>query len=152
MSQIALSGNDTISINNTVLTDLADGNCVELTFPNDIANVKTGKNGNSIYGLNESGKQCEVKLRIVRGGASDKFLLSILAQQQANFAGFPLMIGSFIKKIGDGAGNITSDTYILSGGIFNKIPEAKTNVEGEVDQSIAMWSLKFSNAPRVLST
>lgn len=152
MSTIALSGNDTISINNTVLTDLADGNVAELTFPNEIASVKTGKNGNSIYGLNESGKQCEVKLRVVRGGATDKFLLSLLVAQQANFAGTVLMIGQFIKKLGDGAGNITSDTYILSGGIFTKIPEAKSNTEGDTEQSIAMWIMKFANAPRAIST
>lgn len=151
MAAIALSGSDTISINNTVLTDLADGNCVELTFPNDIANVKTGKNGNSIYGLNESGKQCEVKVRVVRGGQSDKFLLNLLSQQQANFAGTVLMLGQFIKKVGDGTGAITSDIYILGGGIFTKIPEAKTNVEGETEQSITMYTMKFSNAPRVIS-
>jgi hypothetical protein len=151
MGSIALSGNDTISINNVVLVGLADGNCVEMTFPNDIANVKTGKNGNSIYGLNESGKQCEVKLRVVRGSGDDKFLNNLLAQQQANFAGTVLMIGQFIKKIGDGSGNITSDTYIMSGGVFTKIPEAKSNVEGETEQSISMYTLKFSNAPRVLT-
>ncbi len=151
MSAIALSGSDTINLNNRVLADLADGNCVEMTFPNDIANVKTGKNGNSIYGLNESGKQCEVKLRVLRGSDDDKFLNGLLAQQQANFAGTVLMIGQFIKKIGDGQGNITSDTYIMSGGVFTKIPEAKTNVEGETEQSIAIYTIRFSNAPRVLT-
>jgi hypothetical protein len=151
MSTIALSGDDTATINNTVATDLADGNCIELTFPNDIANVKTGKNGNSIYGLNESGKQCEVKFRVIRGSSFDKFLNNLLAQQQANFAGTVLMQGQFIKKIGDGSGNITSDTYIMSGGVFTKIPEAKTNVEGETEQSVAMYTMKFSNAPRVLT-
>jgi hypothetical protein len=151
MSSAALSGNDTININGTIINDLADGNCVELTFASDIANVKTGKNGNSIYGLNFTGNQCEVKLRVIRGSAGDNFLNGLLAQQQANFAGFPLMIGQFIKKIGDGAGNITSDTYILSGGVFTKIPEAKTSAEGDVEQSIALYHLKFSNSPRVLS-
>lgn len=148
---VALSGSDTINIQNRVLADLADGNCVELTFPNDIASVKTGKNGNSIYGLNESGKQCEVKIRVLRGSADDKFLNNLLAQQQANFAGFTLLIGQFIKKVGDGLGNITSDTYIMSGGVFTKIPEGRTNVEGESEQSVSIYTLKFSNAPRVLT-
>lgn len=151
MAAVALSGQDTIIINNQVLVGLADGNCVELTFPNEIANVKTGKNGNSIYGFNESGKQCEVKLRLLRGSSDDQFLNNLLAQQQANFSGTVLMIGQFVKKIGDGAGNITSDTYIMSGGIFTKAIEGKSNTEGDVDQSIAMYSLKFSNSPRVLS-
>lgn len=148
---IALSGSDTVNINNNVLSDFADGNCVELTFPNDIANVMTGKNGNSIYGLNETGKQCEVKIRIIRGSNDDKFLNNLLAQQQGNFAGFPLMIGQFIKKIGDGQGNITSDTYIMSGGVFTKQVEGKTNVSGETEQSVAIYTMKFSNAPRVLT-
>lgn len=151
MGAVALSGSDTININNTVLTDLADGNCVELTYPNDIANVKTGKNGNSIYGLNESGKQCEVKIRLLRGSSDDKYLNNLLVQQNANFAGTVLVIGQFIKKIGDGQGNITSDTYILSGGVFTKQVEGKTNVEGEVEQSIAIYTIKFSNAPRALT-
>lgn len=148
---VALSGSDTININNQVLADLADGNCVELTFPNDIANVKTGKNGNSIYGLNESGKQAEAKLRVLRGSADDKFLQNLMAQQQANFAGFPLMTGQFIKKIGDGLGNITSDTYIMSGGVFTKQVEGRMNVEGETEQSISIYTIKFSNSPRVLT-
>lgn len=151
MSTVALSGSDTINLNNRVLQDLADGDCVALTFPNDISQVKTGKNGNAIYGLNTTGQQCEVKLRVIRGSSDDKFLNGLLAQQQANFAGTVLMIGQFIKKIGDGAGNITSDTYILSGGVFTKQIEGKTNVEGESEQSVAMYTMKFSNAPRVLT-
>ena len=138
-------------INNRILADFADGDCADLTFPNDIASVKTGKNGNSIYGLNESGKQAELKLRLIRGSADDKFMNNLLAQQQANFAGTNLMIGQFVKKMGDGQGNITSDTYITSGGVFAKQPEAKSNVEGNTDQSVVMYTVRFSNAPRVLT-
>ncbi len=104
MSTVALSGSDTVMINNRVFADLADGDCAVLTFPNDIANVKTGKNGNSIYGLNESGKQAELSLRLVRGSADDKFMNNLLSQQQSNFAGTVLLIGEFVKQLGDGAG------------------------------------------------
>ena len=151
MSTATLSGNDTVIINNRNFSDFAEGNVVELTFPNDIAQVKTGKNGNSIYGLNTTGQQCEVKMRLTRGSADDQFLNNLLVQQQNNFAGFPLMIGQFIKKLGDGAGNITSDTYILSGGIFQKQVEAQSNVEGEAGQSVSVYMMKFSNAPRTLT-
>jgi hypothetical protein len=150
MSTVAMSGNDTFTLNNRVFNDLADGNCVELTFPNDIANVKTGKNGNSIYGLNTTGFQCEVKVRLVRGSSDDKFLNSLLVAQNSNFAGFPLMIGNFVKKLGDGSGNITSDTYVMSGGVFTKQVEGKNNVEGDTEQSISMYSMKFSNSPRAV--
>lgn len=151
MAAVAMSGSDTININGTLLVDLADGNVVELTYPNEIANVKTGKNGNSIYGLNESGKQCEVKVRVLRGSTDDKFLNGLLSQQQANFAGFPLMIAQFIKKIGDGKGNITSDTFVLSGGIFMKQVEGKSNVDGDTEQSVSIYMMKFSNSPRAIT-
>lgn len=151
MSTIALSGNDTININNRNFSDLADGDVADLTFPNDIAQVKTGKNGNSLFALNESGKQAELKLRVVRGSSDDKFLNNLLANQQSNFSGFVLMIGTFTKKLGDGAGNVLADTYIMSGGVFTKIPEVKSNVEGNVDQSVSMYTIKFTNAPRVLT-
>lgn len=151
MSTVAMSGSDTVKVNNRLLVDLADGDCVALTFPNDIANVKTGKNGNSIYGLNETGKQAELVLRVIRGSADDKFLNGLMTNQQNGFASFILMTGEFVKRIGDGAGNIANDTYITSGGIFTKKIEAKSNVEGDTEQSIAVYHLKYSNSPRVIA-
>jgi len=149
MATVAMSGNDTISINNTVLTDLADGDCVMLTFPNEIASVKIGKNGNAIYGLNTTGQMSEVKIRLIRGSADDKFMNNLLTQQQLNFAGFALMIGEFVKLIGNGQGNIQNDTYIMSGGIFLKPVEAKTNVEGDALQSVSEYTLRFANNPAI---
>lgn len=151
MSTVALTGSDTTVVDNRILADLADGDAVVLSFPNDIASAKTGKNGNTIYALNESGNQAEVTIRTIRGSADDKFFNNKMAQQQANFAGFVLMSGQFIKKVGDGQGNITSDTYILSGGIFKKKVEAKSNVEGDVEQSVAIYTFVFSNSPRALT-
>lgn len=151
MSTVALSGNDTLTLNNRIFADFADGTVADLEYPNNIANVKTGKNGNSIYALNETGKQADFKLRLIRGSSDDKYLNSLLAQQQANFAGFPLIFGTFIKKLGDGTGNIASDTYIVAGGIFVKQVPAKSNVEGDTEQSVSMYEFKFSNAPRVIT-
>lgn len=151
MSTVAMSGNDTIILNNQLLNDLADGDCVDLTFPNEIMTVKIGKNGNAIFGLNQMGTLAEVKIRVIRGSFTDKFLNNLLVQQNSNFSGFVLLFGQFIKKIGDGAGNITSDTYILSSGAFSKEIEAKSNVEGEATQSVSMYSIKFANAARAIT-
>ena len=151
MGTVTLSGNDSLIIANRPITDLGDGDCATLTFPNEIATVKTGKNGNSIYGLNESGKQAELKIRVLRGSADDKFLNARLTQQEANFAGTVLMAGEFVKKLGDGLGNVASDTYITSGGVFTKRVEAKSNVEGDVEQSLAIYTIKYTNAPRVIT-
>lgn len=152
MATVAMSGSDTISINGTLIPDLADGDCIELTFPNDIMQVKTGKNGNSVYAVNETGRQCEVKIRLIRGSTSDKFLNGLLALQQSNPSGFVLMIAKFVKIVGDGSGVPTNDTYNLSGGVFTKQIEAKDNVEGDVNASISVYMMKFSNAPRAIVT
>jgi hypothetical protein len=150
MATVSMTGSDTIKINNRILADLGDGDVAALTFPNDIAVVKTGKNGNSIYGLNESGRQCEIVLRVVRGSGDDKFLNNLLAQQNNDFAGFVLMIGELTKRVGDGTGNVQNDIYILSGGVFSKQTEAKSNVEGDTEQSLSVYHMKFANAPRVI--
>jgi hypothetical protein len=151
MSTVALSGNDAVIINNRIFADFADGDVADLTFPNDIMGVKTGKNGNSIYAFNATGRQCEFKIRLIRSSADDKFLNDLLSQQISNPQSFTLMIGQFIKKIGDGAGNVAADTYILSGGVFQKIPEGKSSAEGVTDPSVIVYMFKFTNAPRVIT-
>ena len=151
MGTVTLSGSDVILINTRNIVDLADGDCVTLDFPNDIAALKTGKNGNTIYSLNETGNQCEVKIRVLRGSADDKYLNNLMVQQQANFAGTVLNFGEFIKKLGDGEGNITNDTYILQGGIMTKQIPGKNNVEGDTEQSISIYSMGFAKAPRILT-
>ena len=149
MSTVSLSGNDTLKINDRLLTDLGTQDVGTLNFPQELASVKTGKNGNSVYAFNESGKQCDVTLKVLRGSGDDKFLSALLNSMSNNFAGFVLLTGEFIKRMGDGNGNITSDTYIMSGGIFTKQVEAKSNTEGDIEQSMSTYMLKFANAPSV---
>lgn len=138
-------------MNNRVFTDFADATYAELTYPNDIANVKTGKNGNSIYGYNASGRQGELKLRLIRGSSDDKFLLGLLAAQQQAFENTVLLQGEMIKKLGDGLGNVKSDTYICGGGVFSKQQPAKSNAEGDTDQSVVEYVVKFSNVVRAIT-
>lgn len=150
MSQ-TLSGNDTVIINNRIISDLADGDAVLLDFPNDIAAAKTGKNKNSIYSDNATGEQCNVTLRVLRGTEDDKYFNALLTQQRANFASFVLMTGEFIKKLGDGKGNVLKDIYVMSGGIFTKRVGAKSNAEGDTEQSVSIYILTFTLAPRALT-
>lgn len=146
-----LSGNDVVIINLRTLTDFADAKCTEILFPNELANVKTGKNGNAIFGQNWTGEQCEVNLRLLRGSGDDKFLNGLLILQKTAFASTVLMQGEYLKKLGDGVGNLTSDIYVLSNGIFMKNVEAQTDAEGTPEQSVAIYKMKFSWAPRSIT-
>jgi hypothetical protein len=151
MASVAMSGNDTLIINSYTFANFATGDVAMLTFPSEIANVKTGKNGNSVYGLNETGRQADLVVKVLRASADDKFLQGLLAAQQANFSTFILMVGNLVKIVGHGDGTISADTYIISGGVFTKQIEAKINVEGDEQQSISEYHMKFTNAPRVIT-
>lgn len=148
---ISLTGNDTIVLNDRVFADFADGDVAAITFPNELASVKTGKNGNSIYAQNLTGLQGQFVLRLLMGSEDDKFLNNLWVAQQNSFAEFVLLNGQFVKKVGDGAGNLQSIIYDASGGVFTKGIEAKTSVEGDTEQSVAVYTMMFSLAKRSIS-
>ncbi len=150
MPVVSMTGNDTVIINNRTFADFAVDDICTLSYAEHVAEVRVGKNGNAIYALNENGRVADVVMNLVRGTPDDTFFNNLFNLQKSNFAGFPLMIGQFVKFVGDGLGNITKDTYLLTGGIFIKAVDVKSNVAGDVEQSVSTWTLKFSNSPRAL--
>ena len=145
---VSLTGNDTINIGGVVLADFADGDVAELSFPNELMAVKTGKNGNSIYAFNAMGLQCDLKVRVLRGSDDDKYLNGLIQDLKADPASFVLLTGNLVKRVGDGQGNVTNDTYILGGGAPTRQVPATSNAEGSTDQSVAVYEFKFTNANR----
>ena len=89
-------------------------------------------------------------LRLIRGSADDKYFNGLMRIMMNDAASFVLMGGTFVKRIGNGLGFIHSDTYQLTGGVFTKQVEVKSNSEGDVDQSVAIYTLKFTNSPRAI--
>lgn len=150
MNSVSLTGSDVIKINNRVFSDLADGDAVTVTFPNDIAALKTGKNGNAIYAKNETGNQVDVVIRVLRGSNDDRYLNNEINMLKNDFSAYILLNAEFIKKVGDGQGNITNDTYLLTGGIPSKQVEAKTSAESDTEQSVSIYNLKFAVCERTL--
>lgn len=144
----SLSGKDTIVIAGRTLLDFADGDSITLEFPNDISNVKVGKNGNAVYAMNNSGLIAEVTLRLIRGGTDDKYLNALRSIQLFDFPSFLLLTGTFVKRVGDGNGRITYDTYRMNGGVFKKNLAAKENADGDTDQALVSYMFTFANAPR----
>ena len=148
MFSVTLTGKDVIKINGRMFNDMIDGDCVVLTYPNDLAVVKTGKDGNSIISFKNDGRQAELSLRVLLGSSDDKFLNNLLALFENDPAAFSMLSGEFSKQVGDGAGNIKSVTYILSAGVFKKKVEGKENADGDTEQAVAVYSMVFTNAPR----
>lgn len=145
MPAVSLTGQDTAQIDGIILQTLADGNPFDITFPEALATIKVGKNGNSIYAKNEQGRRCDVALRVLLGGVDDKYLLGKIAQWKADPSLFALIIGMFNKRVGDGQGNVQSKVYNCTGGVIQRQPDAKTAAEGDTDQSVAVYNLQFAN-------
>jgi hypothetical protein len=146
-----VSGSDTLVLFDRVFNNMADDDVTTLTFPNELVTIKTGKNKNTLYAKNEQGNNCELVLKLSRGSDDDKFLNSQLLTQDRDLAGFTLCKGQFTQRMGDGAGNITSDIYNLDGGVFIKHVEAKENLSGDVAQAVATYTMKFALGTRALS-
>jgi hypothetical protein len=148
MSQVSLTGNDTVIINGIILNSFAEGDSASFTFPNKLVEAKVGKNGNSIFAFNASGQICEATLRVIRGSIDDKLFNSLQKTYLNDPAAFVLLTGEFIKRAGDGQGNVTNDSYSFAGGVLPNLPETKENVAGETEQAVTVWKITFTNTDR----
>lgn len=148
MSTVSLTGNDTLVIAGIVITDVADGDWAVLTYDNDLANLKRGKNGNAIFAENAMGLVGSVVIRLIRASNDDKSLDSLLQSQLQDFSGFALLDGQVVKRTGDGLGNVTPDAYKMQGGIFKRMVDAKSNAEGDTEQSVSIYRMEFANIER----
>lgn len=146
-----LTGNDTIKINDRVFADFGHGEIAKISYANQIAAVKKGRNGNAIISSNQSGDQATLELRVLRGSSDDKWLNSEIQKYKGNPDSYVLLSGEITKRLGDGAGNVTSDAEILSGGVILQLPEKMTNVEGDVEQAITIYTIEFAQGNRALA-
>jgi hypothetical protein len=143
-----ITGDDTLTIFGRVITDLAEGAVSSVVFNNDFVGMKTGKNGNTAFAKNETGNNADMTLRIMRGSADDQFLQARLQSMEDNFSGFVLAQGQFVKRLGDGQGNVVSDVYTLQGGVFPRKVGGLDNTDGETEQAVATYTLRFAYATR----
>jgi hypothetical protein len=156
MGGVSLTGNDTIALGSTgaalrILADLADGDTGNLDFPNNLVEAKVGKNGNTIYAFNASGKVATLILRVLLGSPDDKFLNAEMNLYLADPAAYPLLAGEFIKRVGDGSGAVNNIVYKMDGGIVQKMVPVKENVEGDTEQSVGLYTILMANNDRGIS-
>jgi hypothetical protein len=142
---LTITGNDTLILNDRQFADFADGDIGAITFPNNLAEAKAGKNGNMLFAHNAGGVIAELSIRVLLNSPDDKWLNSQVLSYLSDPAAYVFLSGQFIKRAGDGAGNVTNNTYNLAGGLIQKIPDAKSNVDGETEQSVAVYKMIFAN-------
>ena len=149
MAIYALTGDDQIIINEMPLNDFPDGDIGTLSIQNNVADMTTGKDANTIFALNESGRNAVLTVRVLMSSKDDKRLNGLIPQS-SNFASYSLVEGSIIKQVGDGAGHISYNTYMLSGGMVNKLPDVKIIVNGDGQQAVVEYQIIFAIAARAI--
>lgn len=147
---VSLTGSDVAIVDSRILSDFADGDVVAIEFPNNLAEGKTGKGGNAIFAANASGRNATVTVRVLRGSADDRYLTARAQEYINDPAAFVMMAAEFTKRAGDGAGNVTSDVYSFTGGVPQKIPGTKENVEGDTEQAVSIHTFFFAGGSRIL--
>lgn len=149
MSIFALTGDDSIIINDIPLNDFADGDIGSLSLPNNIFDMQTGKNGNTIFALDESGNNATLTVRVLMSSNDDKRLNGMIPKSKG-FAQSVLATGSVVKQVGDGQGNVSYNTYLLAGGMVQKKPDVKSNVNGDAQQAVVEYVIQFAEANRAI--
>lgn len=147
----AVTSNDTLTLNGHVFVDQAFGDVSKISFPNELINMKTGKNGNTVIAANATGFNADLELRVLRGSADDQFMQGLVISPGSDFPSTQLLTGTFVKMLGNGQGATVSDVYTMAGGVIRKIPEGKENVEGDTEQGVVVYMVKFANAGRSIS-
>ena len=150
MSTYALTGNDTVILNERVIKDMADGSIVEIAYQNDRVGVTTGKNDNTVFAEDRTGSNAVLTLRVIRGSADDRWLNGLSIQQNRDLPSFTLLRGAFTKRVGNGYGSITYDNYVLIGGVFQRYPDIQENLQGETEQGSTVYQIIFAKAERAL--
>lgn len=150
MALYTLTGDDVIIINDIPLNDFPDNDIATLELPNNLMEISTGKDGNTIFALNESGNNATLTVRVLMSSATDKRLNGLIPPSEG-FARYVLLNGSVVKQVGDGAGNVSYNTYLLSGGMVQKKPAIKSNVNGDTQQAVIEYVIQFANAARAIA-
>ena len=145
-----VTSNDTLTLNDRIFNDLATDDTVAITFPNELINMTTGKNGNTMIALNQKGYNATLALKVARGSSDDQYLAGIVAAMANDFPSTTLLAGTFVKRLGDGQSNVVSDIYTVAGGVVKKIPDGKENVSGDIGQAETQYVIQFANAGRAI--
>jgi hypothetical protein len=151
MATFSVLGDDTIKLGDIILENLGHGEVAKVTYSTELATVKTGKNGNTIFVQNASGFQATMEFKVIRGSSNDKDLQTLVTSYKTNPSTFVLQNAEIAKNIGDGIGGKITDVYILTGGIPSKQVEVVVNVEGDVEQALSVYTFVFATSDRQLS-
>lgn len=148
MGIVAITSDDTLTLYDRVFADFAEGDVSSISFPNDLVTAKTGKNKNTIFAKNAPGDNAVLTLRLMRGSSDDEFLQGQISDMERDFVSTILATGEFVKRLGDGDGNVKRDVYTMLGGMIQRKPDGRENVDGDIEQGVVIYTIVFADVRR----
>lgn len=139
------TGADTIIIDERLINDLADGNCIQAVFPISNVNITDGKDGNVIVSKVE-GDRVDITIRVLLNGKTDKYLSNKYYEYKQNSVEYVGFNAIFRKKTGDGNGNKTVKEIVGKVGFVDKLPDTITNTAGDVSNGICEYVIHFAKS------
>lgn len=131
-----------------VLSDFADGTVAELSAPNELSQMTTGYNGNSLAAHNEPGRQRELTLRLVKGSSDDKRFNQFYTFWKNRDLRFRPLTMSFTKNVAHGDGSITNDKVSCFAGYPAGQPTQMSDMAGNTEQVVSVYMIRFGNSER----
>ena len=131
-----------------VLSDFAEGTVAELSAPNELSNITTGYNGNSLAAHNEPGRQRELTLRLIKGSSDDKRFNTFYNLWKNRDLRFRPLSMTFTKNVGHADGTITEDKVSCYAGFPAAQPTQMSDVAGNIEQVVSVYTIKFGNSER----
>ena len=148
MATLSMTGAGTLVLFDTVINDLANADAFVIAYENDLTSTTTGKNGNTIHAKNEQGRNAICTVRVMKGSTSDRLLQGKLNEMNQSFSSFVAASGRATGDFGDGLGNVVKEVYDLTSGVFTKNVDGRNNVEGDTEQAVAIYTIRFADVER----
>jgi hypothetical protein len=145
-----LTSKDTLVINGAQILDLGDKTVVDIEIPDTLVELTIAKNGNAIFASKKMGQKVRMSIRGLLGGDIHTQFVQTVNQWVANPPATLLWNGSFVKNLGDGLGNIKHVSFVLSGGLPEKLSGLLENVEGDTQQGFAIMPIIWAQATPVI--
>lgn len=145
MTTYTITGEDTITINDRVFSDLASDDFSSITFESNLTEMTTGKNRNTIFAKNEQGNNGTLNLRLIKGSSDDQFMQGLISADERDYVASGLLNGEFVKRLGDGEGNIIREVATLLGGKISRKVATKGNSSGDTEQGVSAYTVMFAN-------
>jgi hypothetical protein len=144
MANIVIPGDgSTLTLNGYAFQDLADGDVITLTFPNDKTSHTVGQNGNSVVKDRINGDVCEVTVNVLKFGSDDIFLNPYSELGASNGLLNGTLQRNFVKD-----GKDFVESYQLSGGSVMTKPDNTINTQD--GEELLAYNIRFTFGKRVI--